>query len=132
MGTKVMLILRLREFAEANPFQTQRQDALPSKIDAALLLVLYGFTRRASMPVQIQNRWNLAGEAGRLVNNCCGLESRHDLIAELAHPISIPRLDDSQVFSLRACVHPLFRPPMENNIVQQMLPEPFGFSRPLD
>ena len=56
MSGKPVRILAVGQFATVQPFQIQRNDAVASEVDAALLLVFDGFAGLSYMAVHIENR----------------------------------------------------------------------------
>src|ERR1700704_2875978 len=99
MSAVPMLVELVAQFAEREPLQIKCENSVPRQRDATLLFVFDRFSRRAYVPVDIQDRGYFAAHVQRLVKNRAGLEPGNDLVAQLAHLIAVSRRD-AQVFEL--------------------------------
>src|ERR1700690_2015661 len=116
-----MFISFLVEFAEAEPLQVQRQNAMLGVGDAALLLELIGVSRGTIMTGQVQNRRRFAVEVVGLVKKSGRLESRNDLVAKLTDTIAVAGLDDPRFFKLGRRLDPFLGPTVVNHVVEEMM-----------
>ena len=87
-----MLVLSPKELAVAQPFEVQCENASLGEVDAAFLLVLDRFSRRADMSVYIQDGRHSGLQHFRFVEECRRLETRYDLVTELPDPIPLAGL----------------------------------------
>ena len=126
-----VLISLLPKFSEEKPFHVESQNSVLREIDASFLLVLHGLSRRADMPVHVEDRWHFPLQLFRLVQNRNRLKAGHNLIAKLPQPVSLACFDHSEVFKLGRSDDPFIGPAVKHHFLQQMLAEALRLLCPL-
>src|SRR5580692_3684077 len=99
-------------FAKADPSEAERDDASLGKIDTTLLLILHGVPH-GLMADHIQDRRSLSAELLRHIQNGRGIEPRHNLVAKLAHAITMARFRGADLPKVGSRVYPFTGPSME-------------------
>src|SRR5579884_1485690 len=109
-----MFILAAAEFPVSQKLQVQRHHSLPGLIDAAFLLILDGFAFDADVTIDVQDGRDFSRQVLWLIENGRRLKTRHDLVAELPHPVSRARCEDSKIFEPGWCIYPFLGPAVKH------------------
>src|SRR4029077_12712683 len=126
----VVAIFRLRQFAKSRPGQAQREDPALGKIDATFLLV---FRRIPGNLVadHIENGWCLPIGLLWFVQDCRRIKTWHNLIPELAQPVSLVTFNNVGLLKAGGSADPPPGPAMKSHIFKDMIANPCLFRPPL-
>ena len=123
-------VVRLGEFAEGEPLEIERIDALERLIDTALLLVLDGLAGRADVAVNVENaRRARSGRLGGFVEQGRAPQAGDNFVAQLADAVAFA-VERAGVFEARRGVHPFLGPAVEDDVVEDVAPEALRFPCP--
>ena len=130
MRRVIVAIFRLRQLAKSSPGKAQRENPPLGKIDATFLLV---FRRIPGNLVadHIENGWCLPINLLRFVQDCRRIKTWHNLIPELAQPVSLVTLNNVGLLKAGGGADPLTRPAMKSHIFKDMIANPCLFRPPL-
>ena len=131
VGAVIVLILLLVEFAHPDPLGVEGHDSALGEIDARLLCVLRGLTNNMLMPLDIQDGRTLAGGGFRFVKDGRRPVAGNDFKAQFPPMVASVIYDRAHFFEARWRIHPLLRPTVECDVIEDVLAQLRRFPGPL-